>query len=227
MREFIMKRELRERALRLRQQGKSVGEIARMLGVSKGTASIWVRSLPLTQDQIDALKHKQRRFGAQNKGASQNRERHFRLRIGYQEEGRSAARAMRPLHLAGCMLYWAEGGKIRNSIYFVNSDPNMMRLFSRFLREEMQIQDHAMTVYIHCHTDKPDEIRAIERYWLNLLQLPESALRKTQVKRGSEYSKRILKNGVCGLRVNNTAAVQHIYGAIQEYGGFDNPDWLF
>jgi hypothetical protein len=26
--------------------------------------------------------------------------------------------------------------------------------------------------------------------------------------------------------VNRTRVVQSIYGAIQEYGGFDRPDWL-
>lgn len=30
-------------------------------------------------------------------------------------------------HIAGCMLYWAEGSKSRNSIQFVNSDPAMVR----------------------------------------------------------------------------------------------------
>ena len=32
--------------------------------------------------------------------------------------------------------------------------------------------------------------------------------------------------GVCALRVHNTWMLQHIYGAIQEYGGFDEPAWL-
>lgn len=39
---------------------------------------------------------------------------------------------MKGLHLAGCMLYWAEGAKSRNTIEFANSDPNMVRLFCRF-----------------------------------------------------------------------------------------------
>ena len=37
------------------------------------------------------------------------------------------------LHQAGCMLYWAEGAKSRNSAKFANSDPPMMLLFRRFL----------------------------------------------------------------------------------------------
>jgi hypothetical protein len=35
-----------------------------------------------------------------------------------------------------------------------------------------------------------------------------------------------LPHGVCTLRVQSTWIVQHNYGAIQEYGGFDEPGWL-
>lgn len=112
-----MKREIREEARRLRAEGKSVREIAKLLNVSKASASIWVRDIPLSIEQIENLKKKQHRFGAQNKGASQNREKFRKLRAAYQAEGRKKAREMRPLHLAGCMLYWAEGGKKKNSVY--------------------------------------------------------------------------------------------------------------
>jgi hypothetical protein len=46
----------------------------------------------------------------------------------------------------------------------------------------------------------------------------------------SKYSKRKrvgrLPYGTCRLSVHSTAIVQHIYGAIQEYAGFDRPEWL-
>jgi hypothetical protein len=36
-----------------------------------------------------------------------------------------------------------------------------------------------------------------------------------------------LPYGVCALRVlRSTRIVQHIYGAIQEYAGFEEPRWL-
>jgi hypothetical protein len=35
-----------------------------------------------------------------------------------------------------------------------------------------------------------------------------------------------LPYGTCRLSVHSTAIVQHIYGAIQEYAGFDRPEWL-
>jgi hypothetical protein len=42
----------------------------------------------------------------------------------------------------------------------------------------------------------------------------------------SGQAKNKLPYGVCTLRVYDTRLVQHIYGAIQEYAGFDEPSWL-
>jgi creatinine amidohydrolase/Fe(II)-dependent formamide hydrolase-like protein len=35
-----------------------------------------------------------------------------------------------------------------------------------------------------------------------------------------------LPYGTCRLVVHSTEIVQTIYGSIQEYGGFDRPEWL-
>ena len=46
----------------------------------------------------------------------------------------------------------------------------------------------------------------------------------------SKYSQKKRQNrlpyGTCRVSVCRTRIVQHIYGAIQEYGGFDRPEWL-
>ena len=46
----------------------------------------------------------------------------------------------------------------------------------------------------------------------------------------SKYSKKKRQNklpyGTCRVTVSRTRVVQSIYGAIQEYGGFDRPEWL-
>jgi hypothetical protein len=198
-----------------------------MLNVSKGTVSVWVRDITLSSEQIATLKEKQRRYAGQNRGAQENRRKHQALRSRYQEQGRAAAREMRPLHFAGCMLYWAEGAKRRNSIYFVNSDPNMLLLFMRFLRQELHVSDDTISLYIQCHVSDPLAIHNIEHYWIGLLDLPLSSIRKTHVKKGSEYRRNVLEHGVCGICVNSTELLQHIFGAIQEYGGFEQPAWLF
>lgn len=127
----------------------------------------------------------------------------------------------------GCMLFWAEGAKKRNRIQFSNSDPNMILLFMRFLRDELNVQDSEFSIHIHCHDEAVSEIHRIESYWLDLLKLPASSLMKTYIKDGSDSRMNVLENGVCSIYVYRTDLTMMLFGAIQEYGGFDNPDWLF
>ncbi len=225
--ELQAKREQREAARQMRMDGVSVRDIAQALGVSKSSVSQWVRDIELTEAQVVKLKENQHRYGAQNKGARINLEKAREQRIAFQTAGCERAKAGSRLHLTGCMLYWAEGAKARNGVYFANSDPHMMLLFMRFLREEMAVANSDIKLLIHCHSHDRDEIARIERYWLDLLQLAPEALSKTQIKKGSDTRKNIIKNGICSIRVYKTELTHHIYGAIQEYGGFDNPDWLF
>ncbi|HEX2621260.1 MAG TPA: hypothetical protein VHL11_13975 [Phototrophicaceae bacterium] len=216
----------REQARQFRFEGMSIKEIARKTGAGVASISVWVRDISLTEDQQTSLRNRQRHINGQHPGAKANELKFRALREQYQEEGRIKAREHRPLHLTGCMLYWAEGAKKRNTTYFVNSDPHMMLLFVRFLREEMVVPDEVMRIHIHCHSTEPTEINRIEHYWLDLLHLPLTALKKTMIKKGSTSRYNILHNGVCGLRVNSTRLTHHIFGAIQEYGGFERLEWL-
>ncbi len=71
--------------------------------------------------------------------------------------------------------------------------------------------------------------REVEHFWLERLGLPLASLQKSAVNRYSKYSqkKRMtrLPHGTSRLMVADTRIVQHIYGAIQEYAGFERPEW--
>ena len=128
------------------------------------------------------------------------------------------------------MLYWAEGAKARNTIQFTNSDPHMLVLFRRFLTEALAVSRDDIRFSINVYTNNGLSLEEIERYWIELLDLPAENARKhvTNHMPTSSSGKAInkLPYGVCTLRVHNTWMVQHIYGAIQEYAGFDQPAWL-
>jgi cyclophilin type peptidyl-prolyl cis-trans isomerase/CLD len=68
------------------------------------------------------------------------------------------------------------------------------------------------------------------KLWLDQLDLPRTSLCKSVVNAYSKYSQKKRANrlpyGTCRVSVSRTAIVQHIYGAIQEYAGFDRPEWL-
>jgi hypothetical protein len=90
-----------------------------------------------------------------------------------------------------------------------------MALFVRFLRESLHIPLEMIDVHLYLSTEDEEERRKIEREWLTALDLP--SVKKTHLK-PSRTS--------CGIQVHKTEMLQHIYGAIQEYGGFENPEWL-
>lgn len=206
-----------------------VKTIAEHLEVRRETASRWVRDLQLLESQIvdsPSTRHSPQ-YVARIKGAKRNQETAHQRRKQYQQAGRDKAKEGHSLHLKGCMLYWAEGAKSRSNVYLVNSDANLLKLFINFLRTELLIPEEAISLTIHCHTQTSTEIYRIEQYWLNTLNLPETSLRKTQLKIGKNSRKNIMAHGLCGVRVSSVKIAQHIFGAIQEYCGFDNPDWLF
>jgi hypothetical protein len=128
------------------------------------------------------------------------------------------------------MLYWAEGAKARNCAKLSNSDPHMVRFFRRFLTESLGVPIEKIRVTLNVYTTNGMAIDEIEQYWLELLELPASAARKHTLNHmptsSSGRAKNKLLYGVCNLRVCSSRVVQHIYGAIQEYGGFDEPKWL-
>jgi len=78
--------------------------------------------------------------------------------------------------------------------------------------------------------DHEERQREIEDFWLATAELPRSRLAKSTVNTYSRASKRTRINrlpyGTCRVTFYSTWAVQHIYGAIQEYGGFERPEWL-
>jgi hypothetical protein len=226
-----MKTEEREQARMLRRErGCSIKEIAARLGVARSSVSLWVRDIDLTEEQHDALRARNPIYNRQLAGRGGSSARRRAERRAYQEDGRALARKRDVFHALGCMLYWAEGGKSRNQVRFSNSDPEMVRIFVDFLRTYFDLSDENICLTCHLFADHAERQREIERFWLDVTGLPEVSLRQSVVNVYSKYSLKKRANklpyGTCRVVVYRTRVVQGIYGAIQEYAGFDRPAWV-
>lgn len=228
----VRKDNSREEACRMRcEQGMSVKQIAAALKVSQSSVSTWVRHIQLTDAQVATLEERRQNNLQHNRTkASKTNVSKFRsYREQYQNEGRLKAQERDPLHVAGCMLYWAEGAKSRHTMKFVNSDPEMVIFFGRFLREALNVPIEDINIRIACYLNNGLTLEEIETYWLKLLELPISCLRKATVNIqpiSSKQKGRKLLYGLCVISVYNVRVLHHIYGAIQEYIGIDKPEWL-
>jgi hypothetical protein len=210
-----------------------IKRIATGPGVSPSSVLSWTRDIQLTPEQNDINLRGPR--GPQSPEQIARRvdaiKRLSRARrIGYQQEGRRRARARDSLHMAGCMLYWAEGAKARNALKMCNSDSHLVAFFKRFLVECFGVGTHSFRLSLHVYLDNGLSLEQVEQHWLTSLQLPRSCARKHFVNplptSSSGQKRNKLPYGVCTLTVHDTRIVQHIYGAIQEYGGFEEPRWL-
>jgi transcriptional regulator with XRE-family HTH domain len=223
-----MKTAERKEARRLRrEEGRSVKELAALLGVSSSSISLWVRDIELTADQRQSLR---KRMGGRIDGSRANAARALERRRGEQASGRRAAQKGDVVHAAGCMLYWAEGSRDRNAVKFTNSDPDMLAFFLYFLRRCFGVPDERVAVSCNLFADHEQRKREIERFWLTILGLPTASLRKSTVNHYSKYSQKKRENklpyGTCRLSVYDTRLAQQIHGSIQEYAGFVREDWL-
>ena len=224
------KEQVRARQLRS-DEGHSIKEIARLVGVSRSSVSLWVRDVPLTPRQVENLLQKNPAYNKQLRGANRIAETSRARRASYQEEGRLLARTSDALHAAGAMLYWAEGDKgSKNAARLSNSDPEVLRFFLRFLRTYFDVPDEKLRVTCHLFADHIARQREIEQFWLDICDLPDRCLCKSFVNVYSKHSQRKRVNklpyGTARVTVHSTEVVQSIFGSIQEYGGFERPEWL-
>jgi hypothetical protein len=150
-------------------------------------------------------------------------------RLAAQRHGRDLASRGDPLHLAGCMLYSAEGARSRNQVAFTNSDADMVARFLEFLRRCYDVTDDRLALSVNVHLGNGLTLGEIERWWTDRLGLPPSCLRQSMVNnvaRASQRKRRTLPYGTVRLAVFSTFIVQSIYGAIQAYAGVERPEWL-
>lgn len=229
-----MKAKERDEARRMRsEEGLSVGEIARRLGVSKGTSSAWVRDVEMNDAQHLRLLERSKKSPGQLTGSKLTKEVAQKKREEYQQAGRDwvhmghADNAYRLL----CALYWAEGSKDRNVVGMTNTDSDMLKIFVNALKKDFHVKDEDFTVTVMAHLNNGLTAEKIQCYWLKTLGLPASCLRKFTLKTKyfPEQNKKQNRHvyGGCTVRVCSTEIVQRIYGSIQEIFKIDRPEWLW
>ena len=223
---MIKKTKELEEARKLRGEGVAIPEIAKRINVSKSSVSYWVRDIILTDEQKFKLKPSGNWFN----GAKADKDKWLKIRKEFQNRGRELSKNKDIDFISGCMLYWAEGAKSQNALTFVNSDPNMAKFFLNFVRKFFNVRSDKIGISCNCYLDMGLTIEDIENYWLSILELPKDCLRKAYIDRrpksSTKYGNRKSTYGTVRISIGDFSIVQTIYGAIQEYVGFENEKWL-
>ena len=179
------KDDLREIALAMRREGHSYREIQAVVGVSKSTLSLWLRDVPLTEDQQRTLA--MRGPVATRKNSQAARANATRRRTHVQAQARDQITRLEEseLFVAGVVAYWAEGSKNKpwrfgQGVIFINSDPGFIQLFLQWLAligvgpERLHFK-----LMIHESADVPASLQ----YWSAVVGVPPAEFGNTQLKR--------------------------------------------
>jgi len=204
---MILKTKEKERAIKLRKKGFSYSEILKGVPVAKSTLSLWLRSVGLAKKQRQRLTEK--KLAAALRGAKAKRD--YRLAI--TKEIKDKARkeigklSRRDLWLIGVALYWAEGSKERtksNSVQFGNSDPEMIKLFLKWLQKVCKIPKKDIVFEIYLHKTAVKRKREVQNYWVKMTNFSLNQFKKIRWKKHNLNPKRknIGKNYYGQLRIS-------------------------
>jgi hypothetical protein len=182
------KDDLREKALALRRDGRTVPHIAEALGVSRSTAYLWVRHLPL--DATIERAH-ERRSEHSKRVAEARWEPLRKARDAERDAVRAEAAALvgdlsrRDLLLLGAVAYWCEGAKEKPwrptsmNLQFINSDEVLIRLFLRFV-EALGVSRRSLRYRVSIHESA--DAAAATRSWAEVVGVPAEHFQRATLK---------------------------------------------
>ena len=206
-----MRFEEKQRARELRCRGFSYNQILEQVSVSKGTLSLWLRDINLTDEQIQSLECRQ--TAGREKFIRNARVRRDTRWAEYHQEAQEefAALSQDPAFMFGLALYVGEGSKTSgNQLCLTNCDPRVIRKGLQFF-ETIGVTPHSLRVAIQVHPGLSKE--TAEDFWRNVTGLQPEQFHATRdvISRASNCTKGNLQiYGTCQIRANSTKLRQKV-----------------
>ncbi len=206
-----MKAVQRDQARELRikyQMGYSA--IRKQVPVSKGTLSLWLRDLPLSEDRILQLRREAWSRGIASRERfrqTMQKKREERERVVYNKMLKRFTRiSQQSLFIAGLMLYLAEGSKQNMyAICLANTDPKIIKFFIWWMEVFMDIPRGKMKGQLHLYESM--DIRKEKDFWCREIGLLPGQFYKDQVRkvRPSSFSySESHRHGTCQIYHHST-----------------------
>lgn len=200
-----MKKNIKNRAILLREKGFSFKEISEKIGISKSTASLWLRDIKLSKiakKRIYSLSINGRKKGIEtnrkkreieNKIIEKKVEKYFSV----------ANHAEIDPRIACALLYWGEGTKYdgNKSVSFINSDSEMVRYFLRTFRKSFDLNEKKFRALIHLH--EYHDVEKQLKFWSNITKIPISQFNKSYLKKNTGKNKKENYPGCVSIRYSD------------------------
>ena len=124
-------------------------------------------------------------------------------------------REQEELKICALALYWGEGAKsLRARVVDVaNSDPALLQLFLRFLREVVHVNETRLRVYLYCFIDQ--DVVKLKEFWSEKLQISQQQFSKPYIRPTVYNNSRRMHYGVAHVRYNDVQLLKYILFEIE------------
>lgn len=203
---------IKEKACKLRKQGRSLNEISQSLSIPKNTLSGWVKEIKLTSRQKEHIEKRMLDLAAKGRRRAykllkqkiENWKQSIRKEVSH--FSKIAFKSAKMGKLICGILYICEGRKYPSARFlgFANSDPKMMKFFISMLRKYFDVDEKKFRCRVQQRCDQnPNELK---RFWSRVTKIPLSQFYKNYADKRTEGKLTAKKDykGVCTLQYFDT-----------------------
>ncbi|MCG2692434.1 hypothetical protein L6272_06490 [Microgenomates group bacterium] len=202
---------IKQRSINLRKKGFSIKEIAKKLKIANSTSSMWLGNIQLNAVAKQRLKKRQLLHYYKMSQHWQQK------RINQLEIAKKQARIIvdsislstSNLKFLCSFLFWAEGAKNFQQIKFINSDPNMIKVFLFLLRKSFPIDEKKFRALIHIHEYHNE--KSLKKYWSEITKIPQKQFYKSYLKPHTKKRKRLNYKGSINISYYDAKLARELY----------------
>ncbi len=223
----IFMRKDKQKAIELRKDGNSYGQISRELKVPKSTLSYWLSELNISQEAKNKISKRANKISVVS--LIKRNKNQTALALGRAEKIKKEAKtevcklAKNKLFLIGIALYWAEGykkgayGSKWKGVDFANADPKLILIMMKFFRKICDVPEEKIKMQIMLHSNN-NVSKAVD-FWVKLTKIKKEKFIKTFIfPQKTKNKKRKFENlthGTVHIRINDVRLFFRIIGWLE------------
>ena len=215
-----MKIDIKQQARLLRQKGYSFRELSERFNIAKSTAGVWCRKEIVTEvgkrrlqklgddgrlRSVATIKYKQKLILDDiDKNCTVLKNKNYSI-----DEYK--------LFLA--LLYWGEGAKTENRVAFINSDPEMIKVYLWLFRNSFIINENKLRVIIHLHNYHNQE--EMLNFWSDVTAIPKTNF-SVYNKPNTGINKKPGYKGCLSIRYGDSRIIKEVFLIMKRLESFPN-----
>lgn len=204
----MLPKDIKNQVINLRQQGKTYQEIQQKLGrkIAKSTLSYWCRYLILPPKYKDKLKNilEININKARGRALAVNKAKRENYLKSVADDNKHLIKKLNgdtdSAKMVLAALYLGEGTKKqRGALTFGNSDPAIVSLFLKLLRQCYKIDEQKFRCTLQCRADQ--DIKFLEKFWSKITKISPRYFYKARIdpRTIGKPSKKLDYRGVCRI----------------------------